>query len=77
MEATLRRMREKAAGEDRGFLDLLAGGALQQGVGLARPLVALPGLATGGVSMDGVQLGGSAARFEAVGEHEIVFDLAD
>lgn len=39
--------------------------------------VALPGLATGGVSMDGVQLGGSAARFEAVGEHEIVFDLAD
>ena len=37
----------------------------------------LPGLTTTGILMDGVSLGGSAARFEAVGEHEIVFDLAD
>jgi hypothetical protein len=34
------------------------------------------GVATGGISVDGIELAGGRARFEAIGEHEAVFEQA-
>jgi hypothetical protein len=34
------------------------------------------GIASGGISLDGIELAGGRARFEAAGEHEAVFELA-
>jgi hypothetical protein len=34
------------------------------------------GILSRGISVDGVELAGGRARFEAAGEHEVVFELA-
>ena len=39
--------------------------------------LALSGITTTGLAMDDIPLGGQEARFEAAGEHEIVFDLPE
>jgi hypothetical protein len=38
--------------------------------------IAPAGIAAGGISVDGIELAGGRARFEAVGEHEAVFERA-
>lgn len=38
--------------------------------------LALPGITIAALALDGIPLGGATARFEAAGEHEVVFDLA-
>ena len=37
----------------------------------------LPGITIAALALDGIPLGGATARFEAAGEHEVVFDLAE
>ena len=39
--------------------------------------LSLPGVSDRGLAIDGVPLGGREARFEAAGEHEVSFDLAE